>query len=83
MQVLVAKVFRLDIPYALDSKVELSPGLVYVEVTAKAGEGEHAEACKAIGTQILPGVTFACDHSICSLFADWSCSLSGLFLQVI
>jgi hypothetical protein len=53
VQVLVAKVFRLDIRHALDSKTELSPGMVYVEVTAKAGEGEHAEACEAIGTQSL------------------------------
>lgn len=51
VQVLVAKVFRLEVRHALDSKAELSPGILYVEVTARAAEGEHATACEAIGAQ--------------------------------
>lgn len=70
---LVAKVFRLDIRYALDSKVELSPGMVYVEVTAKAGEGEHAEACEAIGTHSLLEFMLACQQSTSTSCTRRSC----------
>jgi len=49
MQVLVAKVFRLEVRNALDSKIAVAPGHMYVEVTARTAEGEHAPACQAIG----------------------------------
>ena len=75
VQVLVAKVYRLDIRHTLDSKIELSPGMVYVEVTAKAGEGEHVEACEAIGTQSLLKCILARWHVSSSSSTSRSCPL--------
>jgi hypothetical protein len=67
--VLVAKLFRLDIRHALDSKVEMSPGLMYVDVSARAAEGEHTAACEAIGTGPHPvclcySVSAVCGHAL-------------------
>jgi hypothetical protein len=49
LEVLVAKVFRLEVGNALDSKIAIAPGHVYLEATARTAEGEHAAACQAIG----------------------------------
>jgi hypothetical protein len=49
--------------------------MVYVEVTAKAGEGEHAEACDAIGTQNLLKCNLAHWHVNSSLSTSQSCPL--------
>ena len=56
----MARVYRLDIPNALDNKVEQVPGQLFVEVTAKASEGEYAAACQAIGAGLFKKILVCC-----------------------
>lgn len=46
---LLARVFRLIVGGDLSSRTEVQSGQLYLEITAPAAEGEHADPCEAIG----------------------------------